>query len=295
MFVTNLFSAVGLFYCILLGIGAIFLFCLYYNQGVIFCLYCRPRRKRRFHHSRFKEIKITLKNTKKEIYNYYCDNDSEYTLVYLHGNATDIISELGFIQEMVEKLNCNIYVVEYPGYCCNPGAMVYENFIYTGEAMLNELRSNVIFNTKKVFIFGTSLGGVILLHSLSTTIDDAHIKGIIVQNSFTRFPYVVASLLFIPYLGELFWLFCKERWSSLDAIDDFINRGKKKDFKIALLSSEKDKLVPPSMMREINKKFKEVYKETEMHKFKNAGHNTIFRNRHYLSCIKKFISGGVDV
>jgi len=245
-----------------------------------------------------KEIFLVTKGMKLKIKNYFFYNKSKITIVYFHGNGSSMDHDLDIISNLCTIIECNVFYVEYRGYGPNRGFPNEVNLIRDGENVLEHIRHDDTISKTNVYLFGTSLGGALVLQLLPKIQNDHHIKGIIIQNTFTTLPELV-QLTYPNIMSYLFNMVKIEEWNNVKNLDDF--KGKRENLRWLLLSSEYDSIIPHKMMQEIVglvEKTQKNPKKTVTSLTFERNHNNIVNDDYYYETIYKFIypeHGNVDV
>uniref|UniRef100_A0A7S3CTU1 Serine aminopeptidase S33 domain-containing protein n=1 Tax=Strombidium rassoulzadegani TaxID=1082188 RepID=A0A7S3CTU1_9SPIT len=116
------------------------------------------------------------------------------TLIFFHGNAGNIGSRLPNIDLLVKRLNTNVLILAYRGYGNSEGTPSEDGLRLDAEATFEyALSRSDIINPDRIFVFGRSLGGAVAIQLAVTK--SAHLKGIIVENTFTSIADMVDQLM----------------------------------------------------------------------------------------------------
>ena len=83
---------------------------------------------------------------------------SSPTVLYLHGNAGNIGHRLSNVKDWVQKLGCNVCLLEYRGYGHSDGSPNEEGLYMDAQAALDYLVGRPDVDQRKIIIFGRSLG-----------------------------------------------------------------------------------------------------------------------------------------
>jgi len=116
------------------------------------------------------------------------------TLIFFHGNAGNIGSRLPNIEVLVKRLNTNVLILAYRGYGNSEGKPSEEGLKLDAEATLEyALSRDDIINKERLFVFGRSLGGAVATQLAMSK--GSHLKGLIIENTFTSISDMVDSLM----------------------------------------------------------------------------------------------------
>ena len=213
----------------------------------------------------------------------------------------------GYVEEMTsliirfrDKYFCNIVMFSYRSYGMSGGDVPEEDLIIKdAKEIYYYVCSMPRVNSKKMVIYGTSLGGAVaiaLVYELynhlydPTVVDVPPPIGLMVENSFTSIPElapcIVKSLpykvyLFIHWIPFLYYfLFDRNMWDSQERISDI-------SCPVLFLSADNDSLVPPKMMLSLYNTCPSENKY--LVNFDNAGHILDYNCEGYDQSINKFL------
>lgn len=143
--------------------------------------------------------------------------NTDKTIIYLHGNADNVGSWYRDGTEIQKHVKANVLVVDYRGYGKSTGKPSREGVITDAEAMYEYLVKEKNINGNNISIFGISVGGAIGVE-LATRLkkENKSLRSLILQSSFTSLRDVVKNLL--PYLPG--FLVRNDMLNSLELIRD---------------------------------------------------------------------------
>lgn len=118
------------------------------------------------------------------------------TLIFFHGNAGNIGSRLPNLNLLINSLSVNILIVAYRGYGHSEGTPSEQGLKLDADATLEYLLDRKDVNSDRIFVFGRSLGGAVAAQLALSKPN--HVKGIILENTFTSLSDMVDALL--PFL-----------------------------------------------------------------------------------------------
>ena len=212
------------------------------------------------------------------------------TIIFFHGNAGNIGLRLPNAVQMFHYLQANIWLVEYRGYGDSDDAVVNEKGLkLDAEAVLKYAHdpssdlSHV--NTKKLFVFGRSLGGAVAFHMAEyAQLNKYPLAGLLVENTFISISTMVDHLM--PYVAPLKPLVLRIGWKS-DEIASRLN------IPTMLLAGARDELVPHDHMIELFTRMKKSKSDNlvRMHVVKEGTHNETWMQggKQYFVAIKRFL------
>lgn len=149
-------------------------------------------------------------------------------VLFLHGNAGNISHRLANVQMLVERLRCQVLIVDYRGYGESDGAPSERGIYRDAHAAWRWLCENA---AGPHIVFGRSLGGAVALHV--AVLGDPRPDGVIVENTFTRLTEIAAQMVPFPtMIGML-----PDLYPSIDRIG-------KVESPLLVIHSEHDELIP---------------------------------------------------
>lgn len=169
------------------------------------------------------------------------------TILFCHANAGNIGLRLPNFASIVERLEANIFALDYRGYGFSEGSPSEEGLIEDALAAwkwLNEAAKADRINGQKVFVFGRSLGGAVAIALSSSLLGQGNPLpcGMILENTFASIPLLVDSLFPFLAFGKLKDHFLRLRWMSVNRIADL-------EVPLLFLSGQKDEIVPSFHMQ----------------------------------------------
>ncbi|PVU97695.1 hypothetical protein BB561_000384 [Smittium simulii] len=168
------------------------------------------------------------------------------TIVFLHANAGNMGHRLPVVKLLYDALNCNIFMLSYRGYGLSEGSPSEQGIQKDVDAALVFLAENENTRGNRLYFYGQSIGGAVAIDTCyryakaKTLPPSLTIAGLIVENTFTSLPDMVADLFPILSFASLLLL---DRWDSKSKISHLAQ------IPILFLAGKKDTLVPPAQMR----------------------------------------------
>ncbi len=180
------------------------------------------------------------------------------TLVYFHGNAGNIGHRLPNAIDFVNRLKCNVLLVEYRGFGLSKGTPSESGLLQDAYAALKFLHGRNDICSSKIVLFGRSLGGAVVIgvaHLLMTSSKlQSNYKpaALIVENTFTSIPEISRHLLcsgrsqscFARFFRLIPNCFYKNQYQSLRAISTI-------SLPTLFISGLADELIPSEMMQKL--------------------------------------------
>jgi len=198
------------------------------------------------------------------------------TILFFHGNAGNISHRLPNVRQLWDKVQCNVFIVEYRGYGKSEGAPSEAGLKLDAQAALEYLLKRDDIDPKKIILFGRSLGGAVAAHVCLKNEDK--VKALIIENTFTSVPEMV-SVVF-PVLSYAKAL-STNKWDTKEIIPHI-------SVPILFLTGEKDELVPASHMTDLYNAATSS-KRRKMCSFSDGSHMNTWTQPQYYENFKNFV------
>ncbi|XP_011093780.1 protein bem46 isoform X1 [Sesamum indicum] len=170
------------------------------------------------------------------------------TILFFQENAGNIAHRLEMVRIMLQRLQCNVFLLSYRGYGASEGLPSQHGITKDAQAALDHLVQRTDIDTSKIVVFGRSLGGAV--GAVLTKNNPDKVAALILENTFTSILDMAGVLL--PFLK---WFIGKSNtkgprvlnflvrspWSTIDIISEIKQP-------ILFLSGLQDEMVPPSHM-----------------------------------------------
>ncbi|KAK4396874.1 Alpha/beta hydrolase domain-containing protein WAV2 [Sesamum angolense] len=170
------------------------------------------------------------------------------TIIFFQENAGNIAHRLEMVRIMLQRLQCNVFLLSYRGYGASEGFPSQHGIIKDAQAALDHLVQRTDIDTSKIVVFGRSLGGAV--GAVLTKNNPDKVSALILENTFTSILDMAGVLL--PFLK---WFIGKSNakgprvlnflvrspWSTIDIISEIKQP-------ILFLSGLQDEMVPPAHM-----------------------------------------------
>ena len=134
--------------------------------------------------------------------------NSKNFIIFFHGNAEDIFLSRAMASGLLEKINMNIIVVEYPGYSIYKGEPDADIILKNTLIVYDFVKKTFKLEDKNIFIFGRSIGTGPAVYLASVRKPNA----LLLVSSFTSIRAVAGNLV-----GPLKYLL-KDRFFSIEYI-----------------------------------------------------------------------------
>ena len=169
-------------------------------------------------------------------------NKKNITLLHYHGNAANLLWQVGAISPLVKK-GFSVFMFDYSGFGFSGGKATRKNVLIDGLSALDYVKTFDEVKQGKLVIYGQSLGG-----NLAATVAaqrQNEIDGLVIEGAFSSNKDIAANMVkHAVGLGFIGRIFVKEGYSS--------KRNIKKVHKPALIiHSTDDKTIPFKMGKKI--------------------------------------------
>lgn len=163
------------------------------------------------------------------------------TVFFLHGNAENISTHIGSVW-WLPKHGYNVFLFDYRGYGKSEGEPSLPGIQLDMAAALDWLFQRKDIDTHRIVMFGQSMGGATAITGLPDSPYRSHIRGLIIEGSFTSYRELTRELLGNSWLT---WLF---QWPLSLTIDDTYRPidsiRKLGDIPLLVIHSRSDDVIP---------------------------------------------------
>lgn len=125
------------------------------------------------------------------------------TILFLHGNAQNISTHLGFVW-WLPRNGYDVFIVDYRGYGRSEGEAELDGVHLDVQSAMATLLARDDIHKKNLVLYGHSLGGALAITGLADSAYRKHFKLLIVENSFTSYRTVAREALGSFWLTWLF-------------------------------------------------------------------------------------------
>lgn len=201
------------------------------------------------------------------------------TVLMFHGNAGNIGHRVPIARMFVQRMGCNVFMLEYRGYGLSTGSPDESGLMIDAQTGYEYLRQRAETRDHDIVVFGQSLGGAVSVQLVAKNQNDKRLVGLVLENTFLSMrkliPHVIPPAKYLTLL-------CHQVWPS-DAFLPSIT-----EVPILFLSGLQDEIVPPSHMRRL---FEICQTPTKVWKPLPGGdHNSSVLEEGYFESIEDFIS-----
>ncbi|CAO2823175.1 unnamed protein product [Amaranthus hypochondriacus] len=171
------------------------------------------------------------------------------TIMFFQENAGNIAHRLEMVRIMLQKLQCNVFMLSYRGYGASDGYPSQHGITMDAQAALDHLMQRTDIDTSQIIVFGRSLGGAV--GAALTKNNPEKISALILENTFTSILDMAGVLL--PFLKwviggstakglKIMNFLVRSPWSTIDIIGQIKQP-------ILFISGLQDEMVPPIHMK----------------------------------------------
>ncbi|XP_030448406.2 alpha/beta hydrolase domain-containing protein WAV2 [Syzygium oleosum] len=171
------------------------------------------------------------------------------TVLFFQENAGNIAHRLEMVRIMLQKLQCNVFMLSYRGYGASDGYPSQHGITLDAQAALDHLRARTDIDTSRIVVFGRSLGGAV--GAVLTKNNPDKVAAIILENTFTSILDMAGVLL--PFLKwfigkstsrglQILNILVRSPWNTIDVVGQIKQP-------ILFLSGLQDEMVPPLHMQ----------------------------------------------
>ncbi|XP_060187773.1 alpha/beta hydrolase domain-containing protein WAV2 [Lycium barbarum] len=213
------------------------------------------------------------------------------TIIFFQENAGNIAHRLEMVRIMLQRLQCNVFMLSYRGYGASDGYPSQHGIIKDAQAALDHLVQRTDIDTSRIVVFGRSLGGAV--GSVLTKNNPDKVAGLILENTFTSILDMAGVLL--PFLKwviggsgskgfKLLNFVVRSPWNTIDVIGEIRQP-------ILFLSGLQDEMVPPFHMQMLYAKAAARNRQCLFVEFPNGMHmdTWLAGGDHYWRTIQKYL------
>jgi abhydrolase domain-containing protein 13 len=155
------------------------------------------------------------------------------TIIMFHGNAGNIGHRVPIARVLTEKLDCNVFMLEYRGYGLSTGTPNEKGLMIDAQTGLDYLRERAETKSHKLVVYGQSIGGAVSIGLVAK--NQSTVSGLILENTFLSMRKLIPSVITpAKYVVRL----CHQIWPSETTIPTIT------DLPILFLSGLQDEIVP---------------------------------------------------
>lgn len=114
------------------------------------------------------------------------------TIIHFHGNAQNLTAHYRF-SSWLAKEGFNVFVFDYRGYGASAGAPDRQGVFEDGVAAIDYVRGRPDVDSRKLIIFGQSLGGAVALAVAGET-HPAGVRAVVIESAFASYPRMAGDV-----------------------------------------------------------------------------------------------------
>lgn len=213
------------------------------------------------------------------------------TIIFFQENAGNIAHRLEMVRIMLQRLQCNVFMLSYRGYGASDGSPSQHGITKDAQAALDHLVQRTDIDISRIVVFGRSLGGAVGAVLAKNNPDK--VAGLILENTFTSILDMAGVLL--PFLKwviggsgskgfKLLNFVVRSPWNTIDVIGEIRQP-------ILFLSGLQDEMVPPFHMQMLYAKAAARNRQCLFVEFPNGMHmdTWLAGGDHYWRTIQKYL------
>ncbi|GKV11994.1 hypothetical protein SLEP1_g23200 [Rubroshorea leprosula] len=213
------------------------------------------------------------------------------TILFLQENAGNIAHRLEMVHTMLQRLQCNVFMLSYRGYGASDGYPSQHGITKDAQAALDHLFQRTDIDTSRIVVFGRSLGGAV--GAVLTKNNPDKIAALILENTFTSILDMVGVV--VPFLKwfiggpgskgpKILNFLVRSPWSTIEIIGQI-------EKPILFLSGLRDGVVPPLHVQMLYAKAAALNRQCVFVEFPTGMHmNTwLVGGDHYWNTIQQFL------
>ncbi len=214
-----------------------------------------------------------------KLHGWFVPGNSDFTLLWFHGNAGNISRRVDNIALLHERLGANIFIIDYRGYGRSEGSPSEQGLYLDAEAAIEYLRSREDVKDDRLVLFGRSLGGAVAVEMAARH----EVYALVVESTFTSVRAMAKSAH--PILSRFFPVgaVVRSKYDSLSKIKDVSTP-------ILVIHGAQDEIVPYNMGQEL---YDAANEPKTFYSIVGAGHNDtyIVGGSAYFDTLRRFIDG----
>lgn len=213
------------------------------------------------------------------------------TILFFQENAGNIAHRLEMVRIMLQRLQCNVFMLSYRGYGASDGFPSQHGITKDAQAALDHLSQRTDIDTSRIVVFGRSLGGAV--GAVLTKNNPDKVSALILENTFTSILDMAGVLL--PFLKwfiggpgskgpKILNFVVRSPWSTIDIIGQV-------EQPILFLSGLQDEMVPPSHMQMLYAKAAAHNRQCTLVEFPTGMHMDTWLSGgdHYWKTVQQFL------
>jgi hypothetical protein len=120
------------------------------------------------------------------------------TILMFHGNAGNIGHRVPIARMFMQRMGCNVFMLEYRGYGLSTGSPDETGLMIDAQTAFDYLRKRAETRDNDIVIFGQSLGGAVSIQLVAKNQNDSKLVGLVLENTFLSMRKLIPS--YVPNL-----------------------------------------------------------------------------------------------
>jgi fermentation-respiration switch protein FrsA (DUF1100 family) len=113
-----------------------------------------------------------------------------------HGNAGNIGHRVPIARMFVQRMGCNVFMLEYRGYGLSTGSPDESGLMIDAQTGYKYLRQRAETRDHDIVVFGQSLGGAVSVQLVAKYQNDKRLVGLVLENTFLSMRKLIPQ--FVP-------------------------------------------------------------------------------------------------
>ena len=164
------------------------------------------------------------------------ENSNGISILLLHGNGGNILSNLGGVIALAKK-GFRVSIVDYSGYGWSEGKATRDNVLADALSTLDVIHAQANADGEKLVLYGQSLGGHLAVVVASEQLDQ--VDAVAIEGAFSSHKAIAAT-----HKGGLAKVFVSEPYSAMESISGYTKP-------LLVIHSGDDEIVPISHGQEL--------------------------------------------
>jgi abhydrolase domain-containing protein 13 len=115
------------------------------------------------------------------------------TVLMFHGNAGNIGHRVPIARMLMQRMGCNVFMLEYRGYGLSTGSPDETGLMIDAQTAFDYLRQRAETRDNDIVIFGQSLGGAVSIQLVAKNQNDSRLVGLVLENTFLSMRKLIPS------------------------------------------------------------------------------------------------------
>ena len=199
---------------------------------------------------------------------------------FLHGNGGNLTHEMHNLVLLHDQIGCDLFIFDYRGHAKSSNITPTQTgLIQDTISAIKQLKVIKNDSNLKPIIFGRSLGGAIVFHSILPMIKE---HGINIENSLSSAWDAIGNNFLYPLIVD--------KWNNMQCIDE-LREHNLIDIPILFISGRSDTVLDPVMMDNLFGYCKEegCFSNVAWKEFELGDHNDTYLCDGYTNCVEAFI------